>query len=168
MAKVIAKVDLRVPNTPKGLRFIDDLRKYANRDRWGEIAARPRGGERSRSGDCKRATAHYFGIYFRQSPAEIRRQFDSEASARSQYWELEKVMRRQRDHLAQKVEAAEDSLSAEITGAEVARDKAELDFVRRLTANGRDIQFWQRMTPLAFLLGIAASGFVAFLWQVQS
>jgi hypothetical protein len=164
MAKVIAKVDLRVPNTPKGLRFIDDLRKYANRDRWSEIAARPRGGgkqNRSRSGDMKRETARYFGIYFRKSNAMIRQQFDAEAVVSLPRWRHEQI-------LNQLSEAAKDDLSAEITGHTIAYNKLSHDLGRQLEEVEKRRVFWNTMTPLAFLLGIAASGLVAFFWQVQS
>jgi len=68
MSKRIPAVDLRVPNTPAGLRFLGELRYYAA-ERYGEIAARPRGNPSRRGSDydSDREGCTAFGVYLRPS-----------------------------------------------------------------------------------------------------
>ncbi len=66
MSKSPAIVNFRVPNNATGRHWIDLARDYLNRDRFGELAARPRGPRNGHPGGTKRSDAVFLGVYLRE------------------------------------------------------------------------------------------------------
>ncbi|MBW2560010.1 MAG: hypothetical protein JRE40_04035 [Deltaproteobacteria bacterium] len=62
-------VAFRVPNTKAGRHWIDRARTYVNRERFGQVLARPRGGTRGKyAHSCQSHDAKAWGIYLRERP----------------------------------------------------------------------------------------------------
>jgi hypothetical protein len=64
------QVDFRIPNTPEGIKLIQDIRLHLNRDKWKSVRARTRGprppGDHEQ---CPREDATGFAVYLQQSEA---------------------------------------------------------------------------------------------------
>jgi hypothetical protein len=68
-SRPIPMVEFRVPHTQAGLRWIEQARQYVNRERFGELATRPRGGTRGPSEmSCQRHDCTMLGVYLRERP----------------------------------------------------------------------------------------------------
>ncbi len=77
MVKIIHDVAFRVPNNRAGNRFIEDCRKWVNRDKYSRVLARPRNGTKSPSSqDTLKEGCKAFAVYLAHSPAKIRENYD--------------------------------------------------------------------------------------------
>ncbi len=144
--KSIASVAFRVPNDEAGNRWIEQSREYINRDRFAQIATRPRGGTLMDGHNYHRKGCKWFGVYLRESDAE------REANWRDiQQWQdygknrAESDLRWKCERIAGQLQTASEEL--EWTHGELVKANDEV------RGSVRAVEHWQTATLAAFIIG---------------